>query len=146
MKLKWLVFAVIGFAMQACTATQQVKAPIAQATSASLIGTWEFVSGRYTPTGKPPIEVASPQLRALKIITGTHFSYVTETGNGSFYVAGAGHCKLEPNTYTETLDYASVATMKNKSYTFKYRIQNDLWYMEGQEEDSYTEEIWRRVP
>ena len=115
------------------------------ATHAALVGTWEFVSGRYTPKGKPALEVKSPQLRALKVVTPTHFSYITETENGSFYVAGAGRCKVEPNKYTETLDYASVAHMKNKNYTFTYRIENDLWLMEGQEDDSYTEEVWRRA-
>ena len=150
MKFKWLLVVFTCVAVQAFAAEQQVKtveAPKAtQKSSASLVGSWEFVSGRYTTTGKPPIEVKSPELRALKVITGTHFSYVTEKGDGTFYVAGAGSCKLEQDKYTETLDYSSVATMKKKSYTFKYRIENDLWYMEGKEDDSYTEEVWRRVP
>lgn len=112
----------------------------------SLIGSWQFVSGRYTEPNKTPIIYKNPDLRAIKIITPTHFSYITEKGDGSFYVAGAGTCKLEKEQYTETLNYSSVPTMKNKSYTFKYHIENDLWHMEGIEDGSLTEEIWQRLP
>jgi hypothetical protein len=88
----------------------------------------------------------NPDLRAVKIITPTHFSYITEKGDGSFYVAGAGTCKIEKEQYSETIDYSSAPTMKNKSYTFKYHIENDLWYMQGMEDGSLTEEIWQRLP
>lgn len=145
MKIRLLITLLVCFGVCACTPTHTKKTGEV-AKEHALVGTWEFVSGRYTPSGKPPIVVKSPDLRALKIITPTHFSYVTEKGDGSFYVAGAGSCKVEPHQYTETLNYASVANMKNKSYTFSYRVENDVWYIEGKEDDSYTEEVWRKIP
>jgi predicted DNA-binding protein len=149
--LRIIFVSALVLCLQACCAAPKVpSAPLQPKTASlpgsSLVGSWQFVSGRYTEPNKPPVAYKSPELRAIKIITPTHFSYVTENGNGSFYVAGAGTCKLEKEQYTETLDYASVPTMKNKSYTFKYHIENDLWYMEGMEDGSLTEEIWQRLP
>lgn len=137
--------------LQACTATTKISTAPSQTKSASLtnsslVGSWQFVSGRYTEPNKAPVIYKNPDLRAIKIITPTHFSYITEKGDGSFYVAGAGTCKIEKEQYSETIDYSSVPTMKNKSYTFKYHIENDLWYMQGMEDGSLTEEIWQRLP
>src|SRR6478735_7561571 len=96
--------------LQACSAAPKISATHAKAAplthssseSLSLVGTWQFVSGRYTEPNKAPLIYKSPDLRAIKIITPTHFSYITENGDGSFYVAGAGTCKLEKEQYTET--------------------------------------------
>lgn len=155
-KLQVIFVSALFLFLQACCTAPKISVTSAQPKAASLtstslvgsslVGSWQFVSGRYTEPNKAPVIYKNPDLRAIKIITPTHFSYITENGDGSFYVAGAGTCKLEKAQYTETLNYSSVPTMKNKSYTFKYRIENDLWYMEGMEDGSLTEEIWQRLP
>lgn len=160
-KMRVIFVSALFLFLQACCATpkipvtppQQKTTSLASSSlissslmSSSLVGSWQFVSGRYTEPNKAPVIYKHPDLRAVKIITPTHFSYITENGDGSFYVAGAGICKLEKEQYTETVNYSSVPTMKNKSYTFKYHIENDLWYMEGMEDGSLTEEIWQRLP
>ena len=142
-KLTVVFISTLFLLLQACSSAQKVPT---QPKPASLVGTWQFVSGRYTEPNKQPVAYKDPELRAIKIITPTHFSYITETGNGSFYIAGAGTCKLEKDQYTETLEYVSAPKMKNKSYSFKYHIENDLWYTEGMEDGSLTEEIWQRLP
>ncbi|HET7267409.1 MAG TPA: hypothetical protein VFJ15_04810 [Oleiagrimonas sp.] len=126
----------------------QSPAVAAKATS-PLVGTWEFVSGTYTTPGKPPAVYDASDMHAMKVITPTHFAFVSVLGDGKFYAAGSGPYTIKGDahggTYTETIEYASVPSMVGKGYPFSYRIEGDRWYHEGDEDGTHVEEVWQRV-
>lgn len=90
-------------------------------------------------------EFAAPQLRSVKTIGNSRFSFITVRADGSLVRAGGGHCTLNGNTYTERLDYASVESMRGKTYSFESRLHGDTWYHSGLNEGKRFEEVWRRA-
>lgn len=131
-----------------CQSQSPAVADTSNATS-PLVGTWEFVSGRYTTPGKPPAVYDASDMHALKIVSPTHFSFVAVLGDGTFYAAGSGPYEIKGDahsgTYTENIEYASVPSMVGKGYPFAYRIEGERWYHEGDEDGTHVEEVWRRV-
>lgn len=110
-----------------------------------LEGGWEFVSGRYTAADGKVTEIASPQLRAVKTIGNSRFSFISVRADGTFVRAGGGQCTFSGNTYTERLDYASAESMRGKTYSFESRLDGDTWYHSGLNEGIRFEEVWRRA-
>ncbi|MAD89954.1 MAG: hypothetical protein CMK64_09645 [Pseudoalteromonas sp.] len=82
-----------------------------------LKGTWKYVSGEYaTPNGN--VKAEAPAVTSTKIISDTHFSYITLHSN-KFAYAGGG----------------------------TYVIEGELWYHTLYENGKFVEsEIWKKVP
>ncbi|WP_223191888.1 hypothetical protein [Pseudoalteromonas piscicida] len=58
-----------------------------------LLGTWEFVEGKYA-TVDGIVSAQAPSLTSIKLITPTHHSYITQS-EGQFKYAGGGSYKIE---------------------------------------------------
>ena len=107
-------------------------------------GTWRFVSGRYTQPGGSIQAFDSTQLQVIKVISATHFAYVTQAGT-SFVRAGAGTYRFDAATYTEHLEHTSQDNMRGNDYTFTYRFDGDTWYHTGDVNGTKLQEVYRRV-
>jgi hypothetical protein len=109
----------------------------------ALSGAWELVSGRYTASlGKVEHE---PKAAALKVIASGHFAHVSKMADGTFHMAHGGRMSVRGDTYTETLDVASVPSLRQTVNAFTFRLQGDELYLTGMVLGTKVEEIWRRA-
>lgn len=109
-----------------------------------LLGTWEFVEGKYA-TVDGIVSAQAPSLTSIKLITPTHHSYITQS-EGQFKYAGGGSYKIEGDRFIETYEYGNVATLLGRTMTFSYKIDGNLWHHELYEDGKFVEkEVWRKV-
>ncbi|BCL75591.1 hypothetical protein JHS3_13270 [Jeongeupia sp. HS-3] len=111
----------------------------------ALTGSWVLKSARYTSADGTVQEFDAAKLRSIKLISGAHFSYITHLEDGSFYAAGAGTWRAEGGKYQELLTHTSTAAMLGRSYAFRYRVGEDYWHIDGDEDGMQIEEIWQRA-
>jgi hypothetical protein len=113
------------FSCQSNTESAKVAAP-----ENPLIGTWQLISGT-TITGKDTVNTDyMKNKRFLKIINGTHFSFVghdLSKGKDSlaFYSSGAGTYTLTDSNYTEHLQFCSDRAWEGNDFSFHIVIHND---------------------
>src|SRR4051812_24555992 len=86
-------------AIAACTPATQM--PTMVPAPNPLEGTWELVSAKAMLGDSVVYDLKAPQLRSIKVINGTHFSYLTLSPNGEFVRAAAGHYTASNGLYTE---------------------------------------------
>ena len=130
-------------AIASCTPATQMPVLVPQPNP--LEGTWELVSAKAMLGDSVVYDLKAPALRSIKVINGTHFSYLTLGENGQFIRAAAGHYTASNGLYTEQIEYSSSRRMAD-AYPFTYRVEGDTWYhksMAGQREQ--FDEVWRRV-
>ncbi|HEY4965014.1 MAG TPA: hypothetical protein VII28_01385 [Puia sp.] len=95
-----------------------------------LIGTWQLISGT-TIQGKDTVTTTyTGNKRFLKIINGTHFSFVGHDltkGKDSlaFYSSGAGTYTLTDSNYTEHLQFCSDRVWEGNDFSFHIVVSND---------------------
>lgn len=109
-----------------------------------LVGSWRFVTGTYTQPDGSASTTDSTQVQAQKVIVGTHFAYVTMSGN-RFVRAAAGTYRSDTKSYTEHIELTAVPEMLGNDYTFTYRLEGDAWYLDGNVGGTRLQEIYRRV-
>lgn len=126
------------------TASCQSTSPRGTSTM-PLDGAWEMVSARYTAANGTVSEFSSNELRALKTIGNSRFTFITVRADGSFVRAGGGSCAIAGSTYTERVDYASVESMRGKTYVFDWKLVGDTWSHSGMTQGTKFEEVWRRA-
>jgi hypothetical protein len=95
-----------------------------------LIGTWQLVSGTTIQGKDTTTTDYTKNKRFLKIINGTHFSFVghdLSKGKDSlaFYSSGAGTYTLTDSIYTEHLQFCSDRAWEGNDFSFTVLIQND---------------------
>src|SRR5688572_4249043 len=78
----------------------------------ALQGTWQLLSGTLIEKGDTTITDYTKDLRMIKIINATHFSFLNHDLNKGkdstkVFVAGGGRYSLAGNEYTEYLEYCS---------------------------------------
>ena len=61
-----------------------------------LLGSWEFVEGKYA-VEQGYVTAKAPELTSIKLVTATHFNYITQK-NGEFHYAGGGKYTLKEPT------------------------------------------------
>lgn len=110
-----------------------------------LQGDWEFVSGRFTLANGTVRTADNTQLRSIKIIGPTRFSFITVRADGSLGRAAAGRYTISGNTYTEYLDLVSPVDAQGTTGVFTWRIEGDTWYHNGEARGVKFEEVWRRA-
>ena len=110
-----------------------------------LHGDWEFVSGRFTLADGTVRTADNTQLRAIKVIGATRFSFVTLRADGTLARAAAGRYTVNGDTYTEYLDLASPADAQGSTGVFTWRVEGDTWYHTGESRGVKFEEVWRRL-
>ena len=81
-------------------------------------GSWELVSGEYINHEGNLVLYKDLNLRSMKVITGSHFSFVTMSGD-KFWSSGAGTFTFTKSEYIESPLYTSFNSPKGKKYVFK---------------------------
>lgn len=109
-----------------------------------LKGTWEYVSGEYaTPNGV--VKGEAPAVTSTKIISDTHFSYIT-LHSGKFAYAGGGTYKIDDNKFIETVKHGNLPEYIGRTMAFTYKVEGDLWHHTLFENGKFVErEIWKRI-
>lgn len=108
-------------------------------------GTWELVSGEYVDHEGNLINYKELNLRSVKVLSKTHFSFVTMSGD-KFWSAGAGTFKYTNSEYIESPLYTSFNSSKGKQYVFKYRKDGERWFSSRWENEKRVEyEVWQRI-
>lgn len=105
-----------------------------------------MVSGTMK-VGDSTINDDMAQMEAMKIVTPTHFAVFSKNNStGDVTHAGAGAVKVEADTYTETITYATGTGNKYPMIAkFTYELNGDRWHIKGGY-DKYTfDETWQRV-
>lgn len=110
-----------------------------------LEGSWQLLAGAVNEQGQQ-IDYAKAQMKGVKVISGNHFSFISEK-DGKFYAAAAGSINLEGQNYSETPQYASYAPMIGETYRFVYRLEGNLWHNKRYADGKLVEsETWQRLP
>lgn len=109
-----------------------------------LKGTWQYVSGEYaTPDGI--VKAEAPSVTSTKIISDSHFSYITLHA-GKFSYAGGGTYKIEGEKFIETVEYGNLENYIGRTMAFTYKVEGNLWYHTLYENGKFVEsEIWKKV-
>ncbi|MCQ8876971.1 hypothetical protein NQT69_02835 [Pseudoalteromonas shioyasakiensis] len=109
-----------------------------------LLGSWEFVEGKYA-VNDGYVTAKAPQLSSIKLITKTHFNYITQKG-GEFHYAGGGSYVIKDQQFIETFSYGNIPSLLGKTMAFDYKIEGDLWHHSLTENGKLVEaEIWRKL-
>ncbi|KTF18527.1 hypothetical protein [Pseudoalteromonas sp. H105] len=109
-----------------------------------LLGSWEFVEGKYAVDGGF-VTAKAPELTSVKLITGTHFNYITQK-NGEFHYAGGGKYVLTNQQFVETFSYGNIPSLLGKTMAFDYKIDGNLWHHSLTENGKLIEaEVWRKI-
>lgn len=109
-----------------------------------LLGSWEFVEGKYA-VDDGYVTAKAPQLTSVKLITKTHFNYITQK-NGQFHYAGGGKYIIKDQQFIETFGYGNIPSLLGKTMAFDYKIEGDLWHHSLTENGKLVEaEIWRKL-
>lgn len=108
-------------------------------------GTWELVSGEYIDHESNLVSYEKLKLRSLKVISETHFSFITMSGD-KFWASGSGTFKYTNGEYIESPLYTSYDSPKGKQYVFKYRLDGETWFSSRWENEKRVEyEVWQRL-
>jgi hypothetical protein len=125
-------------------------ANVLQQSDSPLTGTWELVSSRVSRGDSVIADLRAPELRSLKVLDGTHFSFITVRRDTQFVRAAAGRYTTTRLTategrYTEMVELSSTRGMRGATYEFSYRVEGDMWYHAGGAGATKFDEVWRRV-
>ncbi|MBE0378764.1 MULTISPECIES: hypothetical protein [Pseudoalteromonas] len=119
-----------------------LASPLASANP--LLGSWEFVEGKYAVDGGF-VAAKAPELTSIKLITANHFNYITQK-NGEFHYAGGGKYTLKNQQFVETFAYGNIPSLLGKTMAFDYKIEGNLWHHSLTENGKLVEaEVWRKI-
>jgi len=105
-------------------------------TSNTIEGTWKMVYAEIIEDGIiKPKDLSNTTF--IKIINKSHFSFFNQEnfGNKNFY-SGAGTYSLKGNNYKETLNFTTVAALKNHQFSFNITTKGDTLIQTGIEKVS----------
>lgn len=112
----------------------------------ALEGAWELAYAVYKDQqGKVLHEIKSGSERSLKVLSRSHFSFITMGKDGKFSVAGAGTWSSAGGKYTEVVSHASLDRLLGKTYRFDCEMKDGAWIHTGAEDHLFIEEHWKRV-
>jgi hypothetical protein len=139
MKTRVLVLAV-AFVLLGSTSYSQEQNPF--------VGSWELVSHKSIRRDTTVVADMTA-LKSIKILSHTHFAYVTtmKAQDTTIVGAGAGPYSFDEKEYTEILEHSSFGMMRDRVYHFTYHIDEDMWTMIGDLDNLNVriEEAWRRT-
>jgi len=109
-------------------------------------GSWKLVSGEYLDKEGKRIQYKDVKMSSIKVISGTHFSYVSMSGN-KFWSSGVGRYRFTETEYIEKPIHTSYGVTLGKEYAFTYKVENDIWYNSRWSKGKRVEyEIWQKLP
>ncbi len=101
-----------------------------------LVGTWELI-GATTIEKDSSFSTFNPNIKMIKIINPTHFSFLShdinmgkDTATAKF-TAGGGSYTLKDSVYTEHLEYFIDRAWENNKFEFVIIIDNDTLIQKG---------------
>ncbi|GGD62954.1 hypothetical protein [Lacimicrobium alkaliphilum] len=113
--------------------------------ASELEGAWELVSGEYVDPKGELIDYQAIEMKSLKVISGSHFSFTSMKGD-EFWASGTGTYAFEQGNYTETLGYNSFGVKPGGTFSFKSKVEGEYWYNSRWEGDKRVEyEVWQRI-
>ena len=128
------IIAVSLFILQGCQSGQNSEKPSAAVNP--MVGTWELISGTIIQGKDTTTTNYSGNKQFLKIINGTHFSFVEHDlskgkDSNAVYVSGAGRYDFSDNKYTEHLQFCSDRAWEGHDFDFTVSFQNDTLIQQG---------------
>ena len=124
--------------------TLPVLAP-AFATDKALEGAWELQGGEYVTEDGQTRTYAEMKFNGQKVLADGRFSFTTQSG-GKFWAGGAGRYEAKDGRYTETLMQRSFPAENGEAYSFRYRVEGDVWRLERWKDGKRVEfEEWKKV-
>ena len=120
---------ILLFFIVACNYTQVKKS--SSLNKNSIIGTWKMIYAETIENDSLKVKELS-NTSFIKIINKTHFSFFNQEYNSTKnYYSGAGTYTLNKNNYTETLQYTTVAQIKNHQFSFLIELKGDTLIQSG---------------
>lgn len=139
---------VLGCASQPVDDTQLAPAATSNASSPAatpLDGAWELVSSRVHRGDSLLAESRPPQVRSMKVLSGSRFAFLTISGDSTLSQTAAGRFTARDGIYTESIELTPRASRRGQTYTFTYRVENGIWHHQGMVGDLRFDEEWRRA-
>jgi hypothetical protein len=102
-------------------------------------GTWELLSETKIENGDTTFSEASKDQKMIKILNGTHFSFLRhdlvkgKDSTAAIFVAGGGQYDLKEDQYTEHLEYCNFREWENNDFQFTVTVKNDTLVQQGTE-------------
>lgn len=81
----------------------------------------------------------------VKILTDTHFAFGRQSDDGENVTAGGGRYRIEGTTYIEMIEYHTSGPLVGTEIPFSWKIQDGMWYHQGDFSNFRLEEVWVRV-
>ena len=110
-----------------------------------LVGTWKLVSAKY---GGQEFKFEEG-IATIKHVTPTQFMWASYDKDGKVTRSAGGGYTLKGEVYEETPEYGisrDFEGIKGKAQTFKWKVEGNKWYHNGQLSSGLTiEEVWERV-
>lgn len=117
-----------------------------------LVGTWRLLSAKGTDANGNAYAHDDSQAKQLKIITPTHFMFITEIlgDSAGFANAGGGSYIIDGNKYIEILTTASWKNYDQCKTDFTWKVAGDQFYQDGtltfaDGSQITIHEIWQKV-
>jgi len=108
-------------------------------------GTWQLVSGDYLNNEGKLVQYESLDISSIKVISATHFSFVSMSGN-KFWSSGVGEYRFTESEYIESPIHTSYGVISSKEYIFTYKIEKGTWYNSRWENGKRVEyEVWKKL-
>jgi hypothetical protein len=108
-------------------------------------GSWELISGEYQNNKGVMIQYEDLKISSIKVISGTHFSFVSMSGD-KFWSSGTGSYRFTEKEYIESPIFTSYGAVLGKEYVFTYTIKNNTWYNSRWDKGTRVEyEVWRKL-
>jgi hypothetical protein len=104
----------------------------------ALLGTWQLISATSTEKDST-YSTFNPDVRMIKIITPTHFSFLSHSlkpaqdSTRAAFTAGGGTYTLRDSVYTEHLEYFVDPQWENHQFEFVVTIHHDTLTQKGVE-------------
>nr|WP_295374506.1 hypothetical protein [Pseudoxanthomonas sp.] len=119
--------------------------PPAFANDKTLEGAWELQGGEYVTEDGQTKDYAEMKFNGQKVLADGRFSFTMQTGD-KFWAGGAGRYEAEGGQYTERLAQRSFAAENGGTYSFRYRVEGDVWRLERWKDGKRVEfEEWKKV-
>lgn len=107
----------------------------AETTALPIQGTWKLLSGTLIEKGDTTTTDYTKDRSFIKIINGSHFSFLQHTlrKDTTDFSAGGGRYELNGDKYTEHLEYCSAKEWEEHDFAFTVTINNDTLIQQGVE-------------
>jgi hypothetical protein len=103
--------------------------------ASNITGTWKLLTGTLIENGDTTVTDYTKDKSFIKIITPTHFAFLTHTlrKDTTDFSAGGGRCIINGNNYSELLDYCNAKEWEGHRFDFTVTVSGDTLVQTGVE-------------